>query len=134
MFRRKRLWSISGLLLLISSCDLPMPNGMRSPEPVIVDMPQSINDHSWEKDTSIYLLHLSKDKITFSHALKQIEMSDWNQLDSLLKKSASAMQEEKVVLKVDSLAYKRIDSLLDILKENKINQFMLVTDLEMDPG
>jgi hypothetical protein len=117
---------------VISSCGFegPMPNGMRSPEPVVVDMPRSIVDSSWKKDTSLYIIHVLKNNIVINHASKEIQIANMIEFNSFIKANSETILKTRTGLEVDSLAYNRIDTVVKILKENDIIEFYLDTDLE----
>lgn len=106
-------------------------NGMRSSEPVVVDIPQSLNDSSWKKDTSLYVINILKDKIEFEHASIRIQIASCKEFGLFLKKKDGQKLNGKIVLKTDSLSsFKLIDSVVKVLKYNNVFQFDLISDLE----
>ncbi|CAN5763110.1 hypothetical protein BH11BAC7_BH11BAC7_20050 [soil metagenome] len=99
---------------------------MRSPEPVIVDVPTFPSDI----DTSFYVFHILKNKIAVEHGGKKNDVGNSSQFNSFVKTNKIAMLKTRIVLQADSLySYKFLDSVVQIFKEDSIVEYFLITDL-----
>lgn len=102
--------------------------GMRAPEPVIVDSPSQSDE--WHIPDSVLVISIAGSDFLVSYFSDTIACSNVAQLDSLIKVKGGQSLNGQLALRADRSETKAIDDVIDLLKRHEIIRFQLVTDLE----
>jgi hypothetical protein len=105
--------------------------GMRDPEAVAVDHPVVAFDTL--VPDSFFLVMLSDNLITVKYEGNTYHPETFRQLSRLVREKGGDQLEGKVALTSGATGYRRVDSTINVLKENNVHRFNLITDLDDHP-